>query len=109
MEMRRSPRKSLTVEFRGKDAQGSGELLFEGIDLSVGGAFLKSPLLLEEDETFSLEFRVPGVARLLRAQARVAWVRRFPDAGEAPGMGVAFLGMSEADRKVLDAYLRVLP
>ena len=109
MEMRRSPRKRLTVEYRGKDAAGSGELSFEGSDLSVGGSFLKSALLLEEDETLSLEFRVPGVARLLKAQARVAWGRRFPEAGESPGMGVAFLGMSEADRRVLEAYLALVP
>lgn len=108
-EQRRSPRKALAVEFRGRDALGAGELLFEGADLSVGGAFLKSALLLEQDEALSLEFRVPGVARILRAQARVAWVRRFPEANEPPGMGVSFLDLSEADQRVLAIYLKLIP
>jgi uncharacterized protein (TIGR02266 family) len=108
-EHRRASRKSLTVEFHAQDAEGAGELLFEGIDLSVGGAFIRSELLLEQDETLSVEFRVPGVNRLMRAEARVAWVRRFPEPGQEPGMGVQFLNMSEADRRVLEAYLAVLP
>lgn len=108
-EQRRSPRKALTVEFRGRDALGSGELLFEGADLSVGGAFLKSALLLEQDEALTLEFRVPGVVRVLRAQAKVAWVRRFPEPHEPPGMGVSFLDLGEADRRVLATYLQLLP
>lgn len=108
-DQRRSPRRALTVEFRGRDALGSGELSFEGADLSTGGAFLKSALLLEQDEALALEFRVPGVPRLMRAQAKVAWVRRFPDPGQPPGMGVAFLDMTEADRRVLARYLHLLP
>ena len=108
-KQRRAPRKSLTVEFHAKDADGAGELLFETLDLSIGGAFLRSELLLEQDEAFSVEFRVPGVNRLMRAQAKVAWVRRFPDPGQEPGMGVQFLDMSEADQRVLSAYLNVLP
>ena len=41
----------------------------------------------------------------MRAQARVAWVRRFPKEGESGGMGVEFLAMGEEDRSVLGAYL----
>lgn len=106
---RRAPRKALIVEFHAKDADGAGELLFETIDLSTGGAFLRSELLLEQDEAFSVEFRVPGVNRLMKAQAKVAWVRRFPEPGQEPGMGVQFLDMSEADQRILGAYLDVLP
>ena len=102
---RRHARKSLQVDFRGKDARGAGVLLFEGADLSPGGTFLKSELLLEEGEPLAVEFRVPGVPRLIKAQGRVAWVRRFPKAGEASGMGVEFLAMSDEDRAVLEGYL----
>lgn len=104
-EQRRFERKSVPVDFRGKDAQGAGQLWFKGADLSAGGSFLKADLLLELGETLGLEFRVPGVPRLMRAQARVAWVRRFPEAGEPAGMGVEFLSMSEEDRAVLTRYL----
>lgn len=104
-EQRRSARVPLHVEFRGKDLSGTGALLFEGADLSIGGAFLKSDLLLEAGESLTLEFRVPGLPRLLRANGKVAWVRRFPGEGELPGMGVQFLAMTEADRAVLAEYL----
>jgi len=104
-EQRRFERKSLQVDFRGKDSEGAGQLLFEGADLSTGGTFIKSDLLLEQGDRLSLEFRVPGVPRLMRAQARVAWVRRFPDGPEPAGMGVEFLTMTDEDRGVLGQYL----
>lgn len=104
-EHRRSQRARLAVDFRGKAQSGAGTLLFEGADLSVGGTFLQSDILLEQGETLQLEFRVPGMARLLRAQARIAWVRRFPKDGEAAGMGVQFLAMSEEDSRALSEYL----
>ena len=102
---RRFPRKSLPVQFRARDAEGSGNLVFEASDLSAGGTFLKSDLLLEEGEALHVEFRVPGVPRLLKAQARIAWVRRFPSDDESAGMGVEFLAMSEDDRSLLRDYL----
>ena len=98
----------LHVEFHGKGADGSGELVLESSDLSAGGTFLKSDLLLEEGELLSLEFEVPGVARKLRAQARVAWVRRFPHQEEDPGMGMSFLVMDAEDRETLAEHLRGL-
>ena len=106
-EHRRFQRQSLQVDFRGKDAHGAGTLLLLGADLSTGGTFLRSDLLLEQGETLSLEFRVPGVPRLMWAQARVAWVRRFPKAGEVAGMGIEFVAMTDEDRAVLGDYLGV--
>src|SRR5688572_8219456 len=104
-EQRRYMRTPLQVAFRGRDLLGAGQLLFEGRDLSPGGAFLHSEVLLEDGEELGLEFRVPGVPRILRARGRVVWVRRFPLPGEAPGMGVAFSQMSDEDRAVLGDYL----
>ncbi|MBI3182455.1 MAG: PilZ domain-containing protein [Myxococcales bacterium] len=108
-EQRRFPRIVLPVDFHGRDAEGTGQLFFEGADVSAGGCFLKSELLLESGEQLSLEFRVPGVPRLLRAEAKVAWVRRFPDADQPPGMGVEFLAMTDEDRAVLSRYLEPEP
>lgn len=104
-EQRKFPRKTLQVDFRARNTTGAGQLLFEGTDLSTGGSFLRSELLLEEGDTLLAEFRVPGVPRPLKAQARVAWVRRFPKGDEMAGMGVEFLAMSDEDRAVLDEYL----
>ena len=104
-DQRRHERKSVAVDFRGKDTAGAGQLWFKGADISAGGSFLKADLLLELGESLALEFRVPGVPRLMRAQARVAWVRRFPEGDEPAGMGVEFLAMTEEDRAVLTRYL----
>jgi uncharacterized protein (TIGR02266 family) len=102
-QKRRFPRHALQVEFRGIDA--GGELHFTGADLSEGGSFIRADLLLEQGERLALEFRVPGVPRPMRAQGRVAWVRRFPEPAQPGGMGFEFLAMTEEDRAVLAEYL----
>jgi uncharacterized protein (TIGR02266 family) len=104
-DQRQHVRRALPVKIRGRDSDGIGQLQFVAGDLSAGGAFLKSDLLLEDGETLELEFQVPGVPRVLRAQARIAWVKRFPGEGESGGMGVQFAAMSDEDREVLTDYL----
>ena len=104
-QQRKFERRGLQVDFRARHQTGAGQLLFESADLSGGGAFLKADVLLEQGETMAVEFRVPGISRAIRAQARVAWVRRFPKGEEPAGMGVEFLAMSEVDREILEEYL----
>lgn len=104
-EQRRHARRAVSVEFRGKDAGGEGELTLVGADLSPGGTFLRSDVLLEPGETLALEFHPPGALASLSAQARVAWVRRFPDADAPAGMGIEFLAMSDEDRRLLEQVL----
>jgi uncharacterized protein (TIGR02266 family) len=104
-QQRRFRRKELQVDFRARHQSGAGQLLFESADLSAGGSFLKSDLLLEVGETLVVEFRLPDVAHTIRAQGRVAWVRRFPHAAEPAGMGLEFLAMSEEDREILEEFL----
>ncbi len=102
-QKRRFQRHALQVDFIGLDARG--ELHFTGADLSIGGSFVRADLLLEQGEQLALEFRVPGVPRPMRAQGRVAWVRRFPEPFQQGGMGFEFLVMTEEDRAVLAEYL----
>ena len=104
-EQRRHVRRAVSVEFRGKDAGGEGQLTLVGADLSAGGTFLRCDVLLEPGETLALEFYPPGTPTPLSAQARVAWVRRFADGGAPPGMGIEFLAMPDADRRLLEAAL----
>ncbi len=104
-DKRRHPRKSLAVQFEVRDDQGDGELSFDSADLSQGGAFLRSDFLLEKGERFTLILTVPGLARPLSAQAKVAWVRRFPSETEQAGMGVQFVDMPDEDRSALEALL----
>jgi uncharacterized protein (TIGR02266 family) len=104
-DLRRFSRKAIHLDFRGESAEGIGHLLFEGADLSAGGTFLKSDLLLEQGESLALEFRLPRLSKVIRAQARVAWVRRFPKNHEVPGMGIEFSAMADDDRSVIAQYL----
>ncbi len=104
-DQRKYRRHPLNVELRARDEHAEGDLVFESVDLSAGGTFLRSDLLLEEDEALTIEFRLPRVLRPIRAQAKVVWVRRFPKPGEVAGMGVHFLSMDAADRAELERYL----
>jgi Tfp pilus assembly protein PilZ len=103
-ELRRHPRKSVKAQFRCRDESGTGELFFDSGDLSAGGAFLVSDLLLEQDDNLTLELSLPGGAPL-RCEARVAWVRRFPTSDQAAGMGVEFRDVTEFDQRALEAFL----
>ena len=39
------------------------------------------------------------------AQAKVAWVRRFPEIGQVAGMGVQFLALKETERAAILLWL----
>ncbi|MFT3709717.1 MAG: PilZ domain-containing protein [Archangium sp.] len=101
---RREDRAAVQARFSARDASGAGTLTFTSEDLSAGGAFLKSDLLLEQGETLSLFFDLPG-GTAIQAQARVAWVRRFPEPGQVAGMGVEFVGMHDEEKQALARWL----
>jgi uncharacterized protein (TIGR02266 family) len=104
-DKRRHARRTLAVEFRTRDTDGRGALELSGADLSAGGAFLVSEVLLEPGDTLSLEFLIPGRPAPLRAEVRVAWVRRFPSPEQPAGMGVEFLRLGAEERRALDAVV----
>lgn len=108
LEKRRYSRRAVPVEIRAHGVWGSGELSFEGGDLSEGGAFLKSDLLLEKGEGLELELRFPGEELPLRVEARVAWVRALPASAEEAGMGVEFGTLDQAARVNLTLALDAL-
>ena len=94
----------MEARFSARDSSGAGTLTFTSADVSSGGAFLKSDLLLEQGEGLSLHFEVPGVGPMT-AQAKVAWVRRFPESGQAAGMGVQFLSLEDTERAAIARWL----
>ncbi len=94
----------MQARFSARDASGAGTLTFTSGDVSSGGAFLRSDLLLEQGESLSLTFTVPGEGPV-QTQARVAWVRRFPEAGQQAGMGVEFVVMRDDERAAIARWL----
>ncbi len=104
-DKRRHARRTLSVEFRAGGIDSLGSLELSGADLSAGGAFLVSDMLLEPGETLSLEFEIAGRTGPVQAQARVAWVRRFPGPEEPAGMGIEFVRLGKDERAALDAWV----
>ena len=104
-DKRRHARRTLSVEFRAGGMDGLGALELSGADLSAGGAFLVSDLLLEPGEMLSLEFEIAGRGPV-QAQARVAWARRFPGPEQPSGMGIEFVRLGRDERAALDAWAR---
>ena len=81
----------------------AAQIRFEVRDMSLGGAFVRSPLLFEVGEELDMEFQIPD-GPLVRARGRVVRVERAAGLAEA-GMGIAFSHLSESDQAALRAYL----
>lgn len=107
---RQHARHNLEVEIELADGIADGELHFDSHNMSKGGMFLKSELLLEVGETFWVSFKLPGVEMSIRTRGKVVWVNRNPDENDPtdrPGMGIKFLDLTEVEQAALDAYLKV--
>jgi Tfp pilus assembly protein PilZ len=76
-------------------------------DLSEGGAFLRSDLLIEVGETLALEVPL-ATGETLAARGRVAWVTRGGGDKAPAGMGIEFDRLSSQDRRRLTQSLRQL-
>lgn len=103
-EQRRYLRRSVQVEVRARHEESDIPLIFDSRNLSPGGVFLRSGLLLEAGEPLALEFTLPGMKRPIRARVHVAWVRRFAADGSEAGMGVRFLNLSPEDQRALEEF-----
>jgi uncharacterized protein (TIGR02266 family) len=105
---RRHVRRPVRVSIRVRDAENptEGEVLFDALDISQGGAFLQSDLLLEIGAELEVTFAIPGEIRPIRAHARVAWATRTASAKGSAGMGLEFVDLNEADRKLIADFVR---
>ena len=79
-------------------------------DVSRGGLFLKSDLLLEEGERYRLSFVLPGTAELVRGQAEVVRVQALasllgPAGPVDSGMGLRFLDLEPPGEQALCRWL----
>ena len=106
-DQRRFARLPLKVEIEVGESFFGGELRLDSSNVSEGGLFLKSDLLLEEGEILWISFSIPKTLLAVRTRGRVAWVARDPDrqSGEA-GMGIEFLDLSDAERAALGNFLK---
>jgi uncharacterized protein (TIGR02266 family) len=76
-------------------------------NVSAGGMFVRTERPLKRGEQFLLNLQLPDLTDALTIKCEVVWARKQEgDLGGRPaGMGVKFLEMREADKKVLGSYL----
>ncbi len=105
---RRYTRRAIAVEFllhERRDSQ-SGELAFDAVDISEGGAFLRSEFLLDIGEELEVRFRLPGDEGEHVASARVAWVTRGREDRQEPGMGLQFINLDVRTRAAIASFVK---
>ncbi len=98
-------RATLHVAVRASDParRVAGGIAFDAAEVSGGGAFLPSELLLEVGERLSLEFALPDGRKVL-AIARVVRASRG-GADEPSGIGVEFVDIAPDDRAAIERLL----
>jgi len=78
------------------------------VNLSTGGVFIESEIILQEGEEITVKFNLPNSNAIIVAKARVAWVND-PSALKKPsfpsGMGLQFIDLSLADLHTIRIFL----
>lgn len=104
---RKHQRRAVSVDVTAaQTGEVTGELVFESVDVSMGGAFLRSDLLLELGDQLEMAIPLPHDPEPIRALGRIVWVTRDPDVKGNAGMGIEFVDISETDRARLAKFLR---
>lgn len=93
------------VKAAGSKVEGSVSL--DSLDVSEGGAFLRSDLLFEVGEILQLEIPLPG-GGTVKATGRVVRVSRRRGNEGVSGMGIEFTRMAMSDRRAITASLAQL-
>ncbi len=107
-EFRRFSRYPIRVEFRIHEEQAptKGKLLFDSLDLSAGGAFLRSDFLFEIGTEIEVSFKLPNQDEAVNTKAKVTWVTRGSTGRSDPGMGVEFLELSPTDQASIEELIQ---
>jgi uncharacterized protein (TIGR02266 family) len=105
---RRHVRRPVRVSIRVRDVGDptQAEIHLDALDISQGGAFLQSELLLEVGDELEVTFAIPGELRRIQVHAKVAWATRGGGAQEKAGMGLQFTDLRESDRQLIADFVR---
>jgi type IV pilus assembly protein PilZ len=78
-------------------------------NLSVRGVFVATHLIRSVGESLELGLHLPGRSEPLRVVGKVRWVRTPDEKREQPpGMGLELEPLTEADARLLHAYVTML-
>ena len=107
-QLRRYTRYPIGVSFKLSESNevGSGEILFDTINISGGGAFLRSELLLDVGVEVEVTFQLPNSADQLVTTARIAWVTRGSSGNRDPGMGIEFISLGDKERELIESLIQ---
>ena len=76
-------------------------------NISEGGLFVVTYLPRKCGDVITVRFTLPGIEHTLEARAEVRWVRAgIADRHLPPGLGVRFLDLSQADRAIVERFVR---
>jgi hypothetical protein len=108
-ETRRYTRRAIAAEFVLHDQEGAsgGQLAFDATDISEGGAFLRSELLLDVGDIIDVRFRLGGGAEHA-VRARVAWVSRGKGGKGDAGMGLEFTEIDANARAAIATFIAAM-
>ncbi len=107
-QLRRYNRYPLSVEFKLSDTADPvhGEILFDTVNVSAGGAFLRSDLLMDIGAEVDVSFSVPGQSESFTTRAIVVWVTRGKTGRREPGMGIEFTSLDDQAKDVIDQLIQ---
>lgn len=105
-------RNNTRIKARLRVHYGTGEqklLTHYSVNLSTGGIFIETNVLLPVDTPLSLEFSLPGSLQQLQCKGRVAWINlpghtishRLP-----PGMGIQFVDLKLAELHAVKEFVQ---
>ena len=94
----------LPVTVRAAGSKIEGCIRLDSLDVSEGGAFLRSQLLFEVGEILQLEIPLPG-GGVVKATGRVVRVSRARGAAGVSGMGIEFTRLAMSDRRAISTSL----
>jgi uncharacterized protein (TIGR02266 family) len=78
------------------------------INMSTGGVFIESSMILPEDTELTVKFKLPHSEAIIIAKARVAWINDPLDLKKLffpAGMGLQFLDLPMEDMHAIRTYL----
>lgn len=110
-QLRAELRRGLTLDVQLSNDTFLEPLWLRALDVSPGGMFLASPLVLDVGEELDVSFwprRAPAPINLRAEVCRVMLNRRRADRGPH-GMGLQFIGVDRGSRRALRRALRGVP
>lgn len=105
---RKNPRAHVSLVARYRSPTAFEFVEEECVDLSSGGMFIKSKAPAPAGTLLKLECDLDHGLRVMRAVARVVWVREREGGDEPRGMGVKFVKLDPGGREMIDQVLQRL-